>query len=72
MAVCAVLTGVKGFAALGEWIRDAGAAKLACLGLVRTATESTFRRLFARRDVDWLDLALGAWDGCTRCPAPRS
>jgi predicted transposase YbfD/YdcC len=61
VAVCAALTGAKGFTAIGEWTRDAGAPKLARLGMLRTATESTFRRLFARLDADRLDQALGAW-----------
>lgn len=49
----------KRFTAIGEWTRDAGATNLA--GLVRTAAESTFRRLFARLDADRLDRALEAW-----------
>lgn len=62
VAVCAVLAGARGFTAIGEWARDAGAASLARLGLARgSVDESTLRRLFARLDADLLDKVLGAW-----------
>ncbi|MBL0887599.1 ISAs1 family transposase [Myceligenerans sp. I2] len=62
VAVAAVLTGAKSFTAIGEWAGDAGTGVLAQLGMVRpAATESTFRRLFARLDADRLDRVLGAW-----------
>ncbi|WP_246353307.1 ISAs1 family transposase [Streptomyces fulvorobeus] len=62
VAVCAVISGARGFTAIGEWARDAGAVALTRLGLERESVdESTLRRLFARLDADRLDLVLGAW-----------
>ncbi|MFE7359086.1 ISAs1 family transposase [Streptomyces sp. NPDC057543] len=67
VAVCAVLAGARGFTAIGEWARDAGAAAMTRLGLERgSVDESTLRRLFARLDADRLDVLLGAW-AATRC-----
>lgn len=61
VAVCAVLTGARGFTAIAQWAKDAGPARLAVLGMNRVADESTFRRVFARLDADGLDQILGAW-----------
>jgi DNA invertase Pin-like site-specific DNA recombinase len=62
VAVCAVLTGAKGFTAMAEWARDAGTKRLGKLGMSRAvADESTFRRVFARLDVEVLDRLLGTW-----------
>jgi hypothetical protein len=62
VAVCAVTAGARGFTAIGEWARDAGAVAVKQLGLVRgSVDESTLRRLFARLDADRLDVLLGTW-----------
>jgi predicted transposase YbfD/YdcC len=62
VAVCAVMAGARGFTAIGEWVRDAGAVAMARLGLERgSVDESTLRRLFARLDADRLDMVLGTW-----------
>lgn len=62
VAVCAVMAGSRGFTAIGEWTRDAGAVAVKQLGLVRgSVDESTLRRLFARLDADRLDSLLGTW-----------
>jgi predicted transposase YbfD/YdcC len=62
VAVCAVMAGARGFTAIGEWTRDAGAVAVKQLGLVRgSVDESTLRRLFARLDADRLDTLLGTW-----------
>jgi hypothetical protein len=60
VAVCAVMAGARGFTAIGEWARDAGAVAMTRLGLERgSVDESTLRRLFARLDADCLDTVLG-------------
>ncbi|MFG2781357.1 ISAs1 family transposase [Streptomyces prunicolor] len=62
VAVCAVMAGARGFTAIGEWVRDAGAVAVKQLGLVRgSVDESALRRLFARLDADRLDALLGTW-----------
>jgi predicted transposase YbfD/YdcC len=62
VAVCAVVSGARGFTAIGEWARDAGSSALERLGLERGAVdESTLRCLFARLDADRLDAVLGVW-----------
>ncbi len=62
VAVCAVIAGARGFTAIGEWARDAGAGAMTRLGLERgSVDESTLRRLFARLDADRLDAVLGTW-----------
>ncbi|MBL0886388.1 ISAs1 family transposase [Myceligenerans sp. I2] len=62
VALCAVLTGARGFAAIAEWARDAGRSRLRRLGMVRrVADASTFRRVLTRLDPAALDEALGAW-----------
>ncbi|HEV8649712.1 MAG TPA: ISAs1 family transposase, partial [Actinomycetes bacterium] len=69
VAVCAVLTGARSLAAIGEWASDAPGQVLAALGVRRdllTGTwrppgEATVRRVLARIDADALDRAIGAW-----------
>lgn len=63
VAVCAVLTGARSFAAIGEWALDLGTDQLGRLGLDRAPEESTLRKLFARLDAAALDrqLAVLAW-----------
>jgi predicted transposase YbfD/YdcC len=68
VAVCAVLTGARSLAAIGEWASDAPGQVLACLGVRRDLTgawrppgEATVRRVLARIDADALDRAIGAW-----------
>jgi predicted transposase YbfD/YdcC len=66
VGVCAVMAGARGFTAIGEWARDAGAVAVKQLGLVRgSVDESTLRRLFARLDADRLDTLLGTWAAMT-------
>ncbi len=61
VAVTAVLTGARSFAAIGEWAADLSAEQLARLGMATAPEESTLRKLFARLDADALDRVLGAW-----------
>ena len=62
VAVCAVLTGAKGFTAIGQWAAETTTSTLTTLGMGRgAADEATFRRTFARLDADLLDQVLGAW-----------
>ena len=63
VAVSAVLTGARSFAAIGQWAADLGPGRLALLGLSAAPDESTLRKLFARLDVIAVDRVLGtmAW-----------
>ena len=61
VAVSAVLTGARSFAAIGEWAADLSDDQLDRLDLATAPEESTLRKLFARLDADALDRALGAW-----------
>ncbi|MGL4744670.1 MAG: transposase family protein [Dermatophilaceae bacterium] len=63
VAVCAVLTGARSFAAVGEWALDLGTDQLDRLGLDKAPVESTMRKLFTRLDGAALDrqLAVLAW-----------
>ncbi|MCU1658748.1 MAG: transposase, family [Pseudonocardiales bacterium] len=69
VAVCAVLSGAKSLAAIGEWAADAPADVLCALGIrpdpltgVPVAPqETTLRRVLARVDADALDATIGAW-----------
>lgn len=61
VAVSAVLTGARSFAAIGEWAADLPEQHLSRLGLGAAPEESTLRKLFARLDADTLDRVLGAW-----------
>ena len=61
VAVCAVLSGAKGFTAIGQWAAQTTADTLTTLGMGRgPADEATFRRTFARLDADLLDQVLSA------------
>jgi predicted transposase YbfD/YdcC len=63
VAVSAVLTGARSFAAIGEWAAELTGETLAMLGLADGPEESTLRKLFARLDAAALDRQLGvfAW-----------
>lgn len=61
VAVSAVLTGARSFAAIGEWAGDLSGQQLARLDLATAPEESTLRKLFARLDADALDRVLGAF-----------
>lgn len=61
VAVSAVLTGARSFAAIGEWASDLSGEHLNRLGLATAPEESTLRKLFARLDADALDQLLGAF-----------
>lgn len=63
VAVCAVLTGARSFAAIGEFAAHLGGDQLRRLRLVDAPVESTMRKLFARLDTAALDAALAvfAW-----------
>lgn len=62
VAVCAVLSGAKGFTAIGQWAAQTTADTLTPLGMGRgPADEATFHRTFARLDADLLDQVLSAW-----------
>ncbi|HYN30964.1 MAG TPA: transposase family protein [Dermatophilaceae bacterium] len=61
VAVSAVLTGARSFAAIGEWAAELTGDHLSRLGLGAAPEESTLRKLFARLDADALDRVLGAW-----------
>ena len=69
VAVCAVLSGAKSLAAIGEWAADAPPEVLVALGIraqpltgwVRPPDEATVRRVLATIDADALDTAVGAW-----------
>jgi hypothetical protein len=55
-------SGSRSFAAIGQWVADAGAGVLAGLGAVRgPAEESTFRRAFALISADVSGQVIGAW-----------
>lgn len=63
VSVCAVLSGARSFAAIGEWALDLHDDQLDRLGLDRAPVESTMRKLFARLDAAALDrqIAVLAW-----------
>jgi predicted transposase YbfD/YdcC len=64
IGVCAVLGGMRSFAAIAQWAHDSVET---CpqlreeLGIVRAPAESTIRRTLQRVDARELDLLLGAW-----------
>jgi|GEM_PF-3667057 len=64
VAVCAVLTGARSFAAIGEFAAHVGVAELGRLGLVKAPVESTMRKIFARLDAAALDGALAVFAWC--------
>lgn len=62
VALCAVLSGAKGFTAIGKWAAETTTGTLTALDMGRgAADEATFRRTFARLDGDLLDRVLGVW-----------
>jgi hypothetical protein len=63
--VCAVLTGARSYAAIAEWIDDAGAAQRSKLGLSRADVPdlTTIWRLLIAVDPLQLDRAIGGWLG---------
>jgi len=61
VAVSAVLTGARSFAAIGGWAGDLSGPELARLGIEAAPQESTLRKLFARLDADVLDRLVGSF-----------
>lgn len=63
VALAAVVSGAKSFAAIGQWAGDADPDLLAALGIRRSTapSESAIRRAFGRLDATRLDAVLGAW-----------
>ena len=63
VALAAVVSGARSFAAIGQWAGDADADLLAALGIRRGRgpSESAIRRAFGRLDASKLDAVLGAW-----------
>jgi len=63
VAIAAVASGARSFAAIGQWVCDTDADLLAALGFRRgrRPSESAIRRAFARLDAARLDAVLGAW-----------
>ncbi len=63
VAIAAVGSGARSFAAIGQWVADADENLLAALGVsrCRVPSESAIRRTFARLDAAMLDAVLGAW-----------
>lgn len=61
VAVGAVMTGARSFAAMGEWASDLTPEDLSGLSLSSAPDESNLRKLFARLDTTALDLCLGAY-----------
>jgi predicted transposase YbfD/YdcC len=61
--VCAVLTGARSYAAIAEWIADAGVQQRAKLGLIRSDAPdlTTIWRLLVAVDPLQLDRAIGGW-----------
>jgi predicted transposase YbfD/YdcC len=62
VGICAVLTGARSYAAIGQWADDLDEAHLAQLGLTRPRAPdaSTFRRVFTHLDATALDAVIGA------------
>lgn len=62
-AICAVLAGARSFIAMGEWAAEQSAETLRRLGSKhgKPPSERTYRRLFARIDVEDLDRRVGRW-----------
>lgn len=63
VALAAVLTGARSYAAIGEWAAELTGAQLSEFGLSRPVapSSSTFRRLLARLDAGVLDALVGAF-----------
>jgi predicted transposase YbfD/YdcC len=63
VALAAVVSGARSFAAIGQWASELTGAQLAELGLPRGVAPdaSTFRKVMARLDADVLDQLAGAF-----------
>jgi DDE family transposase len=63
VALAAVVSGARSFAAIGQWVGDVDADLLAAFGFRRgkRPSESAIRRAFGRMDAAKLDAVLGAW-----------
>lgn len=63
VAITAVISGARSFAAIGQWVGDADADLLVALGFRSgyRPSESAIRRAFGRLEAATLDAVLGAW-----------
>ena len=63
IAVCAALSGARGFNAIAEWAKDLSRDTLRRLGSRRWTppSEPTLRRVLQKLDADSLDAQLGPW-----------
>ncbi|GLY31502.1 transposase family protein [Kineosporia sp. NBRC 101731] len=57
----ATLTGARSFAAIAQWSAEIDPDLLGQLGLTRSPSEATFRRIITAADADDLDALLGAY-----------
>src|SRR5215831_20712259 len=74
IAVCAALSGARGFTAIAEWAKDLSRDTLRRLGSRRwtAPSEPTIRRVLQKLDADSLDARIGPWllqHGALNCPA---
>src|SRR6516162_4166751 len=63
IAVCAALSGARGFTAIAAWAKDLSRDTLRRLGSLRWTppSEPTIRRVLQKLDADALDAKLGPW-----------
>jgi uncharacterized protein DUF4338/DDE family transposase len=63
IAVCAALSGARGFTAIAEWAKDLSRDTLRRLGSRRwtAPSEPTIRRVLQKLDADALDAQIGPW-----------
>ena len=63
IAVCAALSGARGFQAVADWAKDLSRETLKRLGSNRwtAPSEPTIRRVLRRLDADCLDAQIGQW-----------
>jgi predicted transposase YbfD/YdcC len=63
LAVAAVVSGARSYAAIGQWVGELSGEQLGQVGLTRSQApdESTFRRLFTRLDAAKLDVLIGVF-----------
>ena len=63
IAVCAALSGARGFTAIAEWAKDLSRDTLRRLGSWRwtAPSEPTIRRVLQKLDADALDAKIGPW-----------
>jgi len=63
IAVCAALSGARGFTAIAEWAKDLSRDSLRRLGSWRwtAPSEPTIRRVLQKLDADALDAKIGPW-----------